>query len=375
MGDFRITIEAIGGHGCSRKTPSGQPVYGCDQASCPDCQARRFVEQLRQRGTHVTSAKLEHWPVPGAAGCTRTENAGPVDDILSLTGVRTGEFDDARPKQAGFARLGALLLLLAVLLLATLCPGLARADGGDHDGAARSWVVDGDQAGGGTTAPAAIEQPEGMSLRLSAGGEALFTGDASNTITPFARIEAVAPIPLFTPKVTKNADGTSTTNAWRWPQLEVTADLTGLPGGDAVDVTKLETFKAIELTVGVLQPVFRGGHQQVSFGVEAGFATRLAGSTQPRDRTARWGQVLAEVAHTEGAAYLRVGLGGDQRLDGDYRLVALVEGAVRLWRDDTAGATHGVEVRLVGDAILGLSMPGFLPSTHDCVRVGVVLSR
>lgn len=225
----------------------------------------------------------------------------------------------------------------------------------------------GGRTGSGATDPPAIDQADGMTLRLSAGGQGLFTGDTANILTPFARIEATAPIPLWS---------TTAEKSWRWPQLEVTADLTGLPGQKAgVDVTNFDTWKAIETAVALVEPVFRGGYQQVSFGVQAGFATRLPGSTEPRNKTARWGQVLAEVAHTEGAAYLRVGLGGDQRLDGDYRLVALMKGSVRLWRDDTDGATHGVEVRLMGDAILGLSVAGFVPSSHDCVRLSLALSR
>ena len=94
MGDYRITVEATGGHGCSRKTKSGEAVTPCGGPSCPDCGARAFVKRLRLSGNDVRLAKLEHWPVPGAAGTTRTENPGPVDDLL--TGVRTGQFDDAK---------------------------------------------------------------------------------------------------------------------------------------------------------------------------------------------------------------------------------------------------------------------------------------
>jgi hypothetical protein len=90
MGDYRITVEAVGGHGCSRKTKSGEKVEPCGQSYCPDCLAREFVARLGG----VATATLEHWPVPGAAGTTRTENPGPIDDLL--TGIRSGEFDDAK---------------------------------------------------------------------------------------------------------------------------------------------------------------------------------------------------------------------------------------------------------------------------------------
>lgn len=86
MGDHRVTVEAVGGHGCGREVKAGT-MQPCGEASCPDCQARRFVEGLKTSGNSVKVAKLEHWPVPGAAGTTRTENPGPVDDLL--TGIRT----------------------------------------------------------------------------------------------------------------------------------------------------------------------------------------------------------------------------------------------------------------------------------------------
>lgn len=92
MGDFRIKIEAIGWHGCGREAGPGETIVRCGLPNCPDCQAVKFVEQLKASGgANVTSAVLEHWPVPGAAGTTRTENPGPIDDLL--TGVRSGTFN------------------------------------------------------------------------------------------------------------------------------------------------------------------------------------------------------------------------------------------------------------------------------------------
>ena len=89
MGDFRITIEAVGGHGCGREAKDGQTVVRCRRMDCPDCRTIDFVETLKRGSCSVSSAKLEHWPVPGA-GCTRTENPGPVDDLLA--GTRKGTF-------------------------------------------------------------------------------------------------------------------------------------------------------------------------------------------------------------------------------------------------------------------------------------------
>jgi hypothetical protein len=97
MGDFRITIEGVGNHGCARdaKAAAGDTLTAvkysrCHRDNCVDCQVERFVEQLKARGTcSVAKATLEHWPVPGA-GCTRTENPGPIDDMLD--GTRLGTF-------------------------------------------------------------------------------------------------------------------------------------------------------------------------------------------------------------------------------------------------------------------------------------------
>lgn len=89
MGDYRITIEAVGGHGCGRESENGGVVTRCGLPHCPDCKTIAFVEDLKN-GENVKVAKIEHWPVPGAAGTTRTDRPGPVDDLL--TGIRRGKF-------------------------------------------------------------------------------------------------------------------------------------------------------------------------------------------------------------------------------------------------------------------------------------------
>jgi hypothetical protein len=81
MGRFRVTITAVGGHGCQRNVKDGGRVTGCGSATCPDCQAHRFVEALREAGSSVEAATLEHWP--GTAKLV-------VDDLV--TGVRRGSF-------------------------------------------------------------------------------------------------------------------------------------------------------------------------------------------------------------------------------------------------------------------------------------------
>lgn len=103
MGDFRVTIEAVGGHGCGRGTEYPLPtvtgeapqaggslaarlgITRCRRLDCPDCAFEELIRQMKGRGVTVAKATLEHWPVPGAAGTTRTENPGPIDDLLNST--------------------------------------------------------------------------------------------------------------------------------------------------------------------------------------------------------------------------------------------------------------------------------------------------
>jgi hypothetical protein len=84
MGNFRIEIDAVGGHGCERETKDGGTVKGCGQPTCPDCMARKFVADLKAAGMFSNTpaaAKLTHWPG------TKEQ---VVDDLL--TGKRSGSF-------------------------------------------------------------------------------------------------------------------------------------------------------------------------------------------------------------------------------------------------------------------------------------------
>ena len=80
MGQFKIEIVAVGGHGCQREIKDGGEVYGCGQLNCPDCRAREFVADMRRR-YNVESASLTHWP---------GTQSQVVDDLV--TRKRTGSF-------------------------------------------------------------------------------------------------------------------------------------------------------------------------------------------------------------------------------------------------------------------------------------------
>lgn len=81
MGQYRIEIVALGGHGCQRELGDGETVKGCGGAFCPDCRAKAFVRSLEEMGQHVVTAELTHWP---------GEPCEVRDDML--TEVRHGRF-------------------------------------------------------------------------------------------------------------------------------------------------------------------------------------------------------------------------------------------------------------------------------------------
>ena len=83
MGDYRIEVNATGGHGCKREIKDGEANYGCGRMDCPDCIAREFVQTLKRKGSMIRGATLTHWP--GQVGEV-------VDDIAELGGKRRGNF-------------------------------------------------------------------------------------------------------------------------------------------------------------------------------------------------------------------------------------------------------------------------------------------
>lgn len=62
MGDFRMTIEAVGGHGCDRKAKAGDQLQGCGRMDCPDCIFAAFVSQMQRASMRPMVATMHHWP-------------------------------------------------------------------------------------------------------------------------------------------------------------------------------------------------------------------------------------------------------------------------------------------------------------------------
>jgi hypothetical protein len=89
MGDFRIIIDAVGGHGQDRSKKDGERVnFAEGGASAPEVIAKALVSALIGSGCSVQSAKVIHWPADNYEG--RDPEKQIVDDLL--TGVRKGHF-------------------------------------------------------------------------------------------------------------------------------------------------------------------------------------------------------------------------------------------------------------------------------------------
>ena len=187
-----------------------------------------------------------------------------------------------------------------------------------------------------------------------AGGVVSLASDAGTGVEPLAWINVDAPV----------ADSDYS------PHLLTSVVLSALPG-DSLDISSPATFKAVEFSVGLAQPISNLVHFDL-YG-EVGFATRLPGSPTPRDSTARWASGGIRFRSERG--YLSLGVGADQRLTGAYRPAATIRGAVKLWQaTDATKMPKGVMMMLVGDAILGLDAPTYgQPHTRDVVRCGVAI--
>lgn len=82
MGNFKIEIEAVGGHGVDRSKKDGETVdFYADGEFSPDAIAKRVISELKRFGNDVQAARIIHWP---------GQESEVTDDLL--TGVRKGNF-------------------------------------------------------------------------------------------------------------------------------------------------------------------------------------------------------------------------------------------------------------------------------------------
>lgn len=92
MGDFRIVIEAVGGHGQDRDKKTGDIVdFSIGGQNCPEALALKFIETMKEQGMTPNQAYIIHWPLDNYGGQLKNNrNSQIVDDLL--TGKRNGSF-------------------------------------------------------------------------------------------------------------------------------------------------------------------------------------------------------------------------------------------------------------------------------------------
>lgn len=94
MGNFRIVIDAVGGHGQDREKKDGETVdFG---ENTPESIVKAAVDELKAKGTNVLSAKVYHWPgdtVYDGDPLSPLDGSGNpcISDDL-VTGIRKGSF-------------------------------------------------------------------------------------------------------------------------------------------------------------------------------------------------------------------------------------------------------------------------------------------
>lgn len=84
MGNFKIEIEAVGGHGYDRNAKQGEMIAFDGHPDEPDIAAKRFVDEFSKRNS-VLTATLTHWP----------DSTPIVDDLLAGKRVTSDFFSTA----------------------------------------------------------------------------------------------------------------------------------------------------------------------------------------------------------------------------------------------------------------------------------------
>lgn len=92
MGDFRIVIEAVGGHGQDRDKKTGDVVdFSKGGPNCPEALALKFIEAMKEAGMTPNQAYIVHWPLDNYGGQLKNNRSSQIVDDL-LTGKRNGSF-------------------------------------------------------------------------------------------------------------------------------------------------------------------------------------------------------------------------------------------------------------------------------------------
>jgi len=92
MGDFRIVIEAVGGHGQDRDKKTGDVVdFTKGGEHTPEFLALKFIELMKEAGMAPEKAYIVHWPIDNYGGQLKNNRSSQIVDDL-LTGKRNGSF-------------------------------------------------------------------------------------------------------------------------------------------------------------------------------------------------------------------------------------------------------------------------------------------
>ena len=83
MGNYKIEIEAVGGHGFAREVKQGESIPFGPEHNDPDNLAKQFTELLGKSNS-IVSAKLTHWP-----------DTTPIVDDLKTGKREHGDFTQA----------------------------------------------------------------------------------------------------------------------------------------------------------------------------------------------------------------------------------------------------------------------------------------
>lgn len=92
MGDFRIVIDAVGGHGQDRNKKNGEIVdFSEGGDGSPEAIALKAIELMKAAGINPEKAYIIHWPLDNYEGQLKNGRSNQIVDDL-LTGKRTGSF-------------------------------------------------------------------------------------------------------------------------------------------------------------------------------------------------------------------------------------------------------------------------------------------
>lgn len=114
-----------------------------------------------------------------------------------------------------------------------------------------------------------------------------------------------------------------------------------------IDLANVETYKSVELGLGVYQPLWPS---VLRFGIygQVGVASRLRGATEPAQKSPLWGSLGLGIREKANKHYLTIGLGGDQRISPDVAQFALtVRGKASIKDLVVKGSTAALLVDIV----------------------------